>query len=223
MLPGLFEDAGEAESIAGRLPGLLRSEAVEPLVGDGGTYRPLIVDDGQLYRHRDWVEEGRLADAVAGRIQPTWYGDSWPEDAQWSRREIDGALEEVVEAFEPVPTPEQQYAVATAATSPLSVITGGPGTGKTSLVVTLLRVVVSLGVEPDRIALAAPTGKAADRLGEAVDAQLAAEAAPSAARGDGQLTLVGVDGARREGPEERDRWIAADLEEPATILRLLGY
>lgn len=222
LLPGLFADADEAERIAGALPDLLRSEAVEPLVGGAGTYRPLIVDGGHLYRHRDWVEEGRLADAVAERIEPEWFGDAWPEDAKWSRGEVEAAIEEVVAAFDPAPTPEQQYAVATAATSPLSVVTGGPGTGKTSLVVTLLRVVVALGVEPDRIALAAPTGKAADRLGEAVDEQLAGET-PTADAGDGQLTLAGVDEPSRDSPEGRDRWIGSELEEPATIHRLLGY
>lgn len=46
----------------------------------------------------------------------------------------------------------------------LVIISGGPGTGKTSVILTLLRCLVRLGVAADRIALAAPTGRAAQRL-----------------------------------------------------------
>ncbi|MFO0661770.1 MAG: AAA family ATPase [Polyangiaceae bacterium] len=66
---------------------------------------------------------------------------------------------------------EQQMAVAVAARAPLAVLTGGPGTGKTSIVVGILRVLARLGVKPEQIALAAPTGRAAYRLGEAIRAR----------------------------------------------------
>jgi exodeoxyribonuclease V alpha subunit len=61
----------------------------------------------------------------------------------------------------------------------LTLISGGPGTGKTSIVLTLLRCVVRGGVSPDRIALAAPTGRAAQRLTEAV--RLGLQSLPQAA------------------------------------------
>ncbi len=64
---------------------------------------------------------------------------------------------------------QQQEAVLAAVTSSLSVITGGPGTGKTSVLVSILRV---LARDPhwsvDQVALAAPTGKAADRMKQSV-------------------------------------------------------
>ncbi len=63
---------------------------------------------------------------------------------------------------------EQQLALAVALTRNLTIISGGPGTGKTSIVLTILRCLVRLGVAPDRIALAAPTGRAAQRLGDAL-------------------------------------------------------
>src|SRR5205085_2813540 len=50
---------------------------------------------------------------------------------------------------------EQQRAVKSALAAPLTVITGGPGTGKTSIVVAVLRTLVRAGVPAERIALAA--------------------------------------------------------------------
>src|SRR5262249_53881665 len=52
------------------------------------------------------------------------------------------------------------------------IISGGPGTGKTSIVFTLLRCLVRCGVAPERIALAAPTGRAAQRLSDAIHSGL---------------------------------------------------
>jgi exodeoxyribonuclease V alpha subunit len=64
--------------------------------------------------------------------------------------------------------PDQRRAVELALCRPLALISGGPGTGKTSIVVSLLRCLLRVGLTPDRIALAAPTGRAAQRLTDAV-------------------------------------------------------
>lgn len=60
---------------------------------------------------------------------------------------------------------EQRQAVATAATSGCFVLTGGPGVGKTTTTRALVRCLLALGRS---VTLAAPTGKAARRLGEVV-------------------------------------------------------
>ncbi|MBU0674437.1 MAG: ATP-dependent RecD-like DNA helicase [Proteobacteria bacterium] len=59
---------------------------------------------------------------------------------------------------------EQAQAVAMALTSRLAVITGGPGTGKSTILKVLLMLLAEKGV---RLALAAPTGRAAKRMAEA--------------------------------------------------------
>lgn len=64
--------------------------------------------------------------------------------------------------------PDQRRAVELGLQQPLLLVSGGPGTGKTSIVVTLLRCLVRLGIPAERIALAAPTGRAAQRLAEAL-------------------------------------------------------
>ncbi|HET9766747.1 MAG TPA: AAA family ATPase, partial [Thermoanaerobaculia bacterium] len=86
-------------------------------------------------------------------------------------------------------TDEQEAAVRAALGGRLTAITGGPGTGKTWIVAALLRVAARLG-EPTvgEIALAAPTGKAADRLQGSLRAALAAVADPAAA--DAALTAA---------------------------------
>src|SRR5690606_33813048 len=74
---------------------------------------------------------------------------------------------------------EQQAAVRVAASAPLALISGGPGTGKTSIVVTLLRVLARLGLDAEaEVALAAPTGKAADRMRASIAGALRALRAP---------------------------------------------
>ena len=65
---------------------------------------------------------------------------------------------------------EQQAAVRAAVRYPVTIVSGGPGTGKTTIVVSILRVLRRLGVTCEEIALAAPTGKAANRMNEAIQA-----------------------------------------------------
>jgi exodeoxyribonuclease V alpha subunit len=73
---------------------------------------------------------------------------------------------------------DQRHALELALARELTIISGGPGTGKTSIVLTLLRCLVRLGVPPERIALAAPTGRAAQRLTDSLRGGLAALATP---------------------------------------------
>jgi exodeoxyribonuclease V alpha subunit len=73
-----------------------------------------------------------------------------------------------VDALTAVTPDWQKVACALAARGRITLITGGPGTGKTTTVVRLLALLQSQSTRPLRIALAAPTGKAAARLGESI-------------------------------------------------------
>lgn len=64
--------------------------------------------------------------------------------------------------------PLQLEAVTRASQHGLFVLSGGPGTGKTTVVGRILAHAIANGLAPTQIALAAPTGKAADRLSQAV-------------------------------------------------------
>lgn len=64
--------------------------------------------------------------------------------------------------------PEQRLAVALALCQSFLVISGGPGTGKTTIILAILKALMHLGVAPGRIRLAAPTGRAANRMAESI-------------------------------------------------------
>lgn len=136
-----------------------------PLVADGPDGppdRPVRWVDGRVYLDRYWRDEQLVRHAVDARL-----ADALPAD--------DDAVRRAVTARFPDPRDDRQrLAAATAAVSRLTVLTGGPGTGKTTTVARLLAVLRDLHGPELRIALAAPTGRAAARLQESVEAHLAA-------------------------------------------------
>ena len=80
--------------------------------------------------------------------------------------DIESAIEEASENIEL--SPRQHDAVKCALEENIMVITGGPGTGKTTIINTILKICFKLGLN---VSLAAPTGKAAKRLSEACNAE----------------------------------------------------
>jgi exodeoxyribonuclease V alpha subunit len=84
-------------------------------------------------------------------------------------------------------TAEHLRAAETAVQKGLTVISGGPGTGKTSVVARILVLLQALSMangETRRILLLAPTGKAAARLGQAMRAKLAEIEAPASVKAE---------------------------------------
>ncbi|MEA3232257.1 MAG: exodeoxyribonuclease V subunit alpha [Thermodesulfobacteriota bacterium] len=75
--------------------------------------------------------------------------------------------------------PDQVAAIRQALSSSFTIISGGPGTGKTSVMVNILRGLVRTGIPANRIVLAAPTGRAAWRITEAVSKLLPTISSPS--------------------------------------------
>lgn len=130
---------------------LQNSEAV----GDGSTATPLVLHQQRLYLHRMWQSEGDVARFIGREAAPTAF------DSQQLRAALD-------QQFGQQPDDWQKIAAAVAITRQISVISGGPGTGKTTTVAKLLATLLSLSAETVRIRLAAPTGKAAARLTESL-------------------------------------------------------
>lgn len=132
-----------------------------PVVGAGEPPTPLVLDAaGRLYLHRYWDYERQLAADLLARHQS--------EQAAAAPKTIRQGLERL---FPPTAvTPDwQKVAAGAAALRRLTIISGGPGTGKTTTVIRLLALLLELQPKADlRIALAAPTGKAAVRLQESI-------------------------------------------------------
>ena len=136
--------------------------------------RPLIVDaEGRAYLHRYFDYERRLAAAWITRLRTAV--DAPGEVVKDTLR---AAFADGDDA-ERLSTNWQQVAVAQAMLSRTTIISGGPGTGKTTTVVKLLACLLEQNPAA-RIVLAAPTGKAAARMSDAVRQR--AEALPAAVR-----------------------------------------
>ena len=171
--------AGLHNALCRRMPPALPAAELEPLtlelvaaLEQGELTLPLTAERRHLAEASGWL----VGDASPLLIQGDRIG--W---RRWLQ-----AMEEVVEALvtrrslppptpDPLPAPalpetlnaEQRAAVCALDHASVVLLSGGPGTGKTSTVVELLRRAEAR--HPDlRIGLAAPTGKAARRLGDAV-------------------------------------------------------
>lgn len=131
-------------------------------IGKNNEYQPLILDGNRLYLHRHWQEEKTITEVLQSSFGKTNY-----DPARIKKR---------LNALFDANTLEdnaygQKLAAAMALTRKLTIITGGPGTGKTTTVTKILALL--LEQEHDlRILLAAPTGKAAVRLTISINKQL---------------------------------------------------
>ncbi|HWM23542.1 MAG TPA: exodeoxyribonuclease V subunit alpha [Chthoniobacterales bacterium] len=144
--PPLSDDVGVAGSL--KWPTALEWRSVlahSKAVGGPGDQRPLIVDDSnRLYLRRYWNYEQRLAAVLCEKAASN--RPSTKANAGTQAGAIDAAVR-----------------------NNLTVISGGPGTGKTTTVLHILaHLLQEEGGERLRVALAAPTGKAAARLEETV-------------------------------------------------------
>nr|HEX4313720.1 exodeoxyribonuclease V subunit alpha [Kofleriaceae bacterium] len=173
-----------------QIDALTRAPGFDAMIGAGDARRPLIVDDGCIYTERARRLEVRVAKRLAARlVAPPMAADR-----------VAAAVAEIVARPGRVALGDEQIAAVTAALgAPLAVVTGGPGTGKTLVAASLVRGLARLGFGP--IALAAQTGKAANRLTTVIADQLAAV---------------------RER-DEIDTVLAAAPPVAQTLHRLLGY
>ena len=143
---------------------------------DAQASRPLVLSGQRLYLRRYWAYERRIDSALRERLEQA---EPTPVDLHARL----GALFEGSALAGQVDW--QKLACALATRSAFSIITGGPGTGKTTTVVRLLALLQAPAVEtgrPLRIRLAAPTGKAAARLTESIGQQVERLAVSDAVR-----------------------------------------
>lgn len=141
----------------------------QPGVNSG---HPLLLDaQDRLYLHRYFDYERRLALRLLAAREPIALCGAQQATVRRALADLFGGDDPdtvpVTQAGVRDAPDWQQLAVAMALANRLTVISGGPGTGKTTMVVSLLACLLAL--DPDcRIALAAPTGKAAARMIDAI-------------------------------------------------------
>jgi exodeoxyribonuclease V alpha subunit len=124
-----------------------------------GVDRPLHLEGTTLYLDRMWADESLVATTLCERSE----GSPLGVDTELLRQGLEELFDDDA---------DQRMAAATAVLRRLSVIAGGPGTGKTTTVARVLALLdaqaLAAGQRPPLVALAAPTGKAAARLEDAV-------------------------------------------------------
>jgi exodeoxyribonuclease V alpha subunit len=158
-----------------------------PMIGDGGGNTPMVIGDGRLYLERYFRYEQHVANLLLDRCGR-------------APKAMSATLGEMLDVLLPTGSgagSRQHEAAVLAATGNLAVVAGGPGTGKTHTIGALLTALAVAGELP-LVAVCAPTGKAAARLGEAI-AKWASEMADTDAAE--RLATIG----------------------PSTIHRLLGW
>jgi exodeoxyribonuclease V alpha subunit len=163
------------------------------LVSDGGQ-TPLVLHNSKLYLHRYFQYETRLAEQISEMAAVTFplggYGN---------------LLDSYFEGSE-LGTDWQKEAAKVALRKALTIICGGPGTGKTT---TVVKILVLLFLSTDHtldVALAAPTGKAAMRLSESIGSSLDRMQLPEEIRAAIPVqaqTLHRLLGFRRHSPQFR--------------------
>ena len=157
--------AGGVPKTAAAWRGVLTvAEQVWP-VGDLDFQQPLVLDGERLYLRRYWRDETSVAESVRARASALRTPDL-AEVCRWLDMLFGSAQK-------PDDGPDwQKIACAVALHGNLAIITGGPGTGKTYTVARLLALLFAMAGRDSaqlRIALAAPTGKAAARLKQSID------------------------------------------------------
>jgi exodeoxyribonuclease V alpha subunit len=132
---------------------------------EGGA-RPLRLVGTWLYLDRYWAEERGVADELLAMSGDAAQGVS-----------VDELVGGIARLFASDPDRRQAMAAACSVLRRLAVVAGGPGTGKTTTVARVVALLCEQAIRSDGrmplIALAAPTGKAAARLEEAVHAEAA--------------------------------------------------
>jgi exodeoxyribonuclease V alpha subunit len=156
------------------------------ITSNGDEYLPLILDESRgrqlLYFQKYYVHENRLKNRMEAFLQAE-VSFNIPDQS------INNLLEKIYASAlairvgqnnTPITKDQQQIkAMRLALKSQFSIISGGPGTGKTSLMVNILRCLVRAGIQASDIILGAPTGRAAQRMTETLQNNIATIQKPS--------------------------------------------
>jgi exodeoxyribonuclease V alpha subunit len=125
-------------------------------VGIPGEQQPVIIDQNRLYLYQFWNDESIVAKQLLSRSKQT---------VNLDEPRLESMLDQL---FSDIDRSEsQRKAAALCCRHPFAVVSGGPGTGKTTTIVKILSLLLDQNPEM-QISLAAPTGKAATHMLESI-------------------------------------------------------
>ena len=181
-----FLDGKQAEQMGASFLSALSGETYQALVTkNGDDYLPLIFSStggrSLLYFQKFYVHERMLRRSMEALLQAK-------PSVRVADGDIDAFMEEIYSPESSIRIgkdarpierdADQAEALRMSLRSQFCIISGGPGTGKTSLMVNLLRCLVRAGIRAEDILLGAPTGRAAQRMTEAVQRNITTIASP---------------------------------------------
>ena len=178
MTSSMINETGDTyvdgQDLIRRVMGVLRSNSTDDLsqklvagLRDLVKNGVLLVEDGNVYQKDMSDSEWSIAQSLK-MITDTFKGVSWKE------REMKKELKKIEKQFKVKYDDSQERAIRQSLTHPIFLLTGGPGTGKTTIINAIVAAYAELNdmpLDPNSddyaIALAAPTGRAAKHMGEA--------------------------------------------------------
>ena len=160
--PLIAGEPGTDGFVCPRLKAWRKKLDASSVVGRPGDYRPLILDDrSRLYLYRYWDYENILANKISERVASKIEGIDLPL--------LKDGLSTFFSPLENRQTDWQKLAAFVSVLKKFCVVSGGPGTGKSTLIARIISLILKQRKASGmRIAIAAPTGKAAARLQEAI-------------------------------------------------------
>jgi exodeoxyribonuclease V alpha subunit len=181
------DDRGNAaDFLADFLEGLAAGRYEKLVTQNGADYLPLIMDTAGgrqlLYFQKYHVHEKRLKDRIEAYLAAAV---SLPLPDETIDARIDdlyaeqGAIRVGADNHPIARDARQVDAIRMALRNQFAIISGSPGTGKTSLLVNILRCLLQEGLAAEQIILGAPTGRAAQRMTETIQSNAASIAAPA--------------------------------------------
>lgn len=159
-----------------------------------GDVQPLVVYEDNLYLERYYTYEARLAKQITDLAKKRFDTELNPDAAT------------LLFPGESIENSDQARAAVTALNRALMIVSGGPGTGKTTTVVKMLALLLLHQEKPLRIGLAAPTGKAAMRLSESIGSSIEKLQLPQTVKElipQNALTLHRLLGVKKHSPQFR--------------------
>lgn len=162
LAEGMRDVLGEAEknpeAVARAFLAALAAGAYAGVVGSAREPGPLIAHKGRLFFHRHFHAERTLAEDLRARLRVP---------PRFDPARLDAVLRDAPALL----TRRQKWALGAALRTRAFILSGGPGTGKTTWIASWLGALLRLhALDPARVRLCAPTGRAAQRLQESLRA-----------------------------------------------------
>ncbi len=141
------------------------------------TFVPLLLIDGSLYLQKNYIAKTKLESDLKERLQgktdlskiekaikiTTVINQEFTKKNSTGQQNISLNL-------------QQKAAIVLSLINDFTIISGGPGTGKTTIIKSIIKANIDMGINPKEIRLIAPTGKAAQRISESIQDEIGMEA-----------------------------------------------